>query len=297
MRNRAPKGLLTVPGKSSDLMKNVEKIFNLWYQVWNDAYLPMAAEYKKWPSKQDNLQVGDIVLFKIKDSCFASVWKIGKIDEVHEGRDGLVRGVDVSYKLVEPGKDNARHMVIQRPVKQIVKLFHISDTSLINDIAKVKKITETITKRRNKVKTDDDSLDMPEVPDSKPNEVSPHDEEYEYSKPMVKIKLEEERMKTGTKEDSEIETESQNDDEETTSNEIPLDKDKKKRKTEIEKLLIENDKFWREFDERKKRLLADVSCSILYSEKQEEMFLTDSTSFSLNYGVGLGLEEGIVSLL
>ena len=42
-RNRAPKGLLTVPGKSSDLMKNVEKIFNLWYQVWNDAYLPMAA--------------------------------------------------------------------------------------------------------------------------------------------------------------------------------------------------------------------------------------------------------------
>ena len=172
-----------------------------------------------------------------------------------------------------------------------MKLFHISDTSLINDIAKVKKITETITKRRNKVKTDDDSLDMSEVPDSKPNEVSPNDEEYEYSK------IEEERMKTGTKEDSEIETESQNDDEETTSNEIPLDKDKKKRKTEIEKLLIENDKFWREFDERKKRVLADVSCSILYSEKQEEMFLTDSTSFSLNYGVGLGLEEGIVSLL
>ena len=92
--------------------------------------------------------------------------------------------------------------------------------------------------------------------------MSPNDEEYEYSK------LEEERMKTGTKEESEIETESQNDDEETTPNEIPLDKDKKKRKTEIEKLLIENDKFWRDFDERKKKVAADVSCSILYSEKQ-----------------------------
>ena len=102
----------------------------------------MAAEYKKWPSKQENLQVGDIVLFKIKDSVFASAWKIGKIDEVHVSRDGLVRGVDVSYKLVDPGYDEARHMVVQRPVKQIVKLFHISDTSLIDDIAKVRNISE-----------------------------------------------------------------------------------------------------------------------------------------------------------
>ena len=310
----------------------------------------MAAEYKKWPSRQDNLQVGDIVLFKIKDSCFASVWKIGKIDEVHEGRDGLVRGVDVSYKLVEPGKDNARHMVVQRPVKQIVKLFHISDTSLINDIAKVKKVTETITKRRNKVGTDDDSIDLTKVPDSKTDEVHPDVGETEDSKPTMKVREkgvdsgikgeiideEETKMKTEVEksdiklendsdggddchkqvldkketneydedntdeENLHLETESQNDDTEATPTKIAFDTDKKKRKTEVEKLLIENDKFWRDFDERKKRGAADVSCSILFSDRQAEMFpgnLTDSTKYNLNYGVGVGLEEGAVSLL
>ena len=45
--NRAPKGFLTIPNIASDLMKNVEKLLNLWYHVCNNAYLSMAAEYKK----------------------------------------------------------------------------------------------------------------------------------------------------------------------------------------------------------------------------------------------------------
>ena len=97
-----------------------------------------------------------------------------------------------------------------------------------------------------------------------------------------------------------LETDSENDDQEATPEETAFDTDKKKRKTEVEKLLIENDKFWRDFDEKKKRGAADLSCSFLYSDMQAEMFpgiLTDSTKYSLNYRVGVGLEGGVVSLL
>ena len=93
--NRAPKGLLTIPNHPSDLIRNVEKMFKLWYQVWNDLYLPMAAEYKKWYTRDDNLLKDDIVLFKLKDSKMASTWRLGKVEDVHEGRDGLVRGADI----------------------------------------------------------------------------------------------------------------------------------------------------------------------------------------------------------
>ena len=114
-------------------MKNVEKLLNLWYHVWNNAYLSMAAEYKKWHKQVKNMQLNDIVLFMIKDSVFASVWKIGTVNSIDMERENLVRGVSISYKV---GKEEARHMLVQRLAKQIVKLFYISD------ITKVKKLTE-----------------------------------------------------------------------------------------------------------------------------------------------------------
>ena len=33
--NRSPKRLLTIPGKESDLIKNTERVYKLWFQVWN----------------------------------------------------------------------------------------------------------------------------------------------------------------------------------------------------------------------------------------------------------------------
>ena len=105
--NRAPKGLLTITHHASDLMKNQEKLFNLWYQVWNDNYLPMAAEYKKWHNQEDNLQDNNIVLFKIEDSVLASVWKIGKVDTIVMGRDNLVHVISISYKVRGQGGGQA----------------------------------------------------------------------------------------------------------------------------------------------------------------------------------------------
>lgn len=156
--NRAPKGLLTIPGHASDLVKNIEKGFNLWYKVWNDVYLPMAAQYKKWPNQAENISVGHIVLFKLKDSVLASTWRIGKVEDVHTGRDGLVRGADVSYKNIVPGTDDMQHMVVQRPVKQLVKLFHINDTTLLSDISKVRQVTREILADKNKNKLSEDEL-------------------------------------------------------------------------------------------------------------------------------------------
>ena len=57
------------------------------------------------------MQLNDIVLFMIKDSVLASVWKIGTVDSIDMGRENLVRGVSISYKV---GTEEARHMLVQR---------------------------------------------------------------------------------------------------------------------------------------------------------------------------------------
>ena len=54
-------------------------------------------------------------------------------------------------------------MVVQRRAKKVVKLFHISYTSLISDITKVKKIMEEIIKKKNKVSGGEHDGTVPEV--------------------------------------------------------------------------------------------------------------------------------------
>ena len=70
---------------------------------------------------------------------------------------------------------------------------------------------------------------------------------------------------------------------------------------EVEKLLIENEKFWRDFDGGKRR---SADSTYFAWNPGEQMFMfpsvqTDSTIIEQNhsYGVGLEFEEGTVSLL
>ena len=306
--DRAPKGLLTIPGHASDLIKNVEKGFKLWFQVWNDVYLPRAAEYKKWHGQKENLCVGDIVLFKLKDSVLASTWKIGKVDAVDIGRDGLVRGADISYKIVEMGRDDVRHMVVQRPVRQIVKLFHLNDTTLLSDISKVRKATEDIINKKNRSTEDaakdsdpqdkhlPDQTEYEDKQEVKPNVKDEEEEKFE-EETLKQESIKEEKedyetdesqkdvnddneayddQKTGSSQDgndnhlSDIDDNQLSGDDDITPSEdyhqsLPDNEDHHerakdqndegaaKKKSELEKLLIDNDQFWKNFDERKPR--------------------------------------------
>ena len=87
----------------------------------------------------------------------------------------MVRGVSISYKVISVDKDGPRHMVVQRPVKYIVKLLHISDTSLLNDIVKVRKLTDEIISKKNKIPVGVRDKTIPEinVPNPKETEVAP----------------------------------------------------------------------------------------------------------------------------
>ena len=68
-------------------------------------------------------------------------WRIGKIDSLPKvGRDGKVREVEISYKLCnKPGEAlDKEFSVVIRPARQVVKLYNIKDTPIIEDMERVR---------------------------------------------------------------------------------------------------------------------------------------------------------------
>ena len=171
--DRAPKGLFSIPNAAEDLMTRIENIYNLWFQVWNCEYLPLVMDRPKWHVEDENLKENDLVYFKLTDSKLAADWRMGKVEYVNIGRDGRVRSVGISYKIMVEKEEKVfhedfewRHAVVERPARAIIKLVNIEDTSLMENIAKIQELVKEILynkKTRSALDSNENSNDMLEA--------------------------------------------------------------------------------------------------------------------------------------
>ena len=121
---------------------NVYRLFNAWYKLWNSIYVPQILSRKKWFSNsEEQIDLDDIVLFKLKETEFSTNWVLGKIESVRIGRDGVNRECIILYKSI--GKTD-EILTVERSTRDVVKLFNIEDTSLYKDIENVRKLTKSI---------------------------------------------------------------------------------------------------------------------------------------------------------
>ena len=141
--DRAPAELFTIPDSPQDIMTQIEKVYNFWFQIWNTDYVPLIMDRSKWHVEDENLREGDICYFKLTDSKLASDWRLGKVEFTKIGADGQVREVGVSYKS-KIDDDDWRHSVVERPARNVVKLANIEDTSLMEDMRKVHELAKEI---------------------------------------------------------------------------------------------------------------------------------------------------------
>ena len=146
--DRAPRGLFSIPDLPTQHFSKVEEAYNLWVQCWATSYVPVILERQKWHEEDPNLSVNDIVYFKIVESPMKAEWKIGKVESVRLGRDDKVREVNVSHKIIKEGLSNWTHSVVTRPVREIIKLFEIKDTTFAEEMKAAHKAAELILKKR-----------------------------------------------------------------------------------------------------------------------------------------------------
>ena len=101
-----------------------------------------------WNEDDPNLSVNDIVYFKLGESPLKSDLRVGKVDSVQLSRDGKVRQVNIAYKIFKEEGNTWSHNVVTRPVRELVKLYEVGDTTFAQDMALVRKTALEILAKR-----------------------------------------------------------------------------------------------------------------------------------------------------
>ncbi|XP_055700149.1 uncharacterized protein LOC129799885 [Phlebotomus papatasi] len=72
----------------------LQRLLQTFWNRWQQEYVTTLQQRPKWCTQSRNLAVGDLVLLR-ENQLKASRWKMGRIQEVHPGRDNVVRVVTV----------------------------------------------------------------------------------------------------------------------------------------------------------------------------------------------------------
>lgn len=83
---------------------------DFWHN-WTTEYLNRLQQRYKWKSTKDNVRVGDLVL--IREPINPSRWPLARVEEVHPGKDGLVRVVTMR---------KAGGVIVKRAINNVIPL-------------------------------------------------------------------------------------------------------------------------------------------------------------------------------
>ena len=69
---------------------------------------------------------------------------MGKVEKVIKSRDGKICEAEIAYKRQDFGDNTWRHSTVERPVRLIVKLWNLEDTSILENLKSVQAMANEI---------------------------------------------------------------------------------------------------------------------------------------------------------
>ena len=132
----------------------------MWYALWNTVYLPQLLLRPKWHQSSEAISEDDLVLFKKTESGISTEWVLGKVEQVKTGRDGQVRECVILYKSTG---ETDRMIIVERPVREVVKLFNIDDTTLYEEIDRAREICKNVLQSNSTLCSDNSRSDSPNL--------------------------------------------------------------------------------------------------------------------------------------
>ncbi len=108
---RLPPGIFQQDCQLKTKYRQVQFVVERFWDRWKAEYLHLLQTRQKWYERRQNLQINDILLI-MDDNSPRNQWKLGKVTEIHPGRDGLVRKVTLK----------TRTGYLQRPVNKLCML-------------------------------------------------------------------------------------------------------------------------------------------------------------------------------
>ena len=101
--------------------QRLQKMLEHFWRRWQSEYLQTLQTRNKWTRAEPNVQRGDIVLIR-GENLPPSVWRMGRVIDVHPGSDGLVRTVTIEYNANQRSSDGIPiKQRCQRPVQKLCR--------------------------------------------------------------------------------------------------------------------------------------------------------------------------------
>ncbi|GAA6111703.1 uncharacterized protein LOC125145112, partial [Tachysurus ichikawai] len=110
-----PPGDLTDKDLYTKQWRQVQALANQFWTRWRREYLPCLQHRPKWTVLRRNLQVGDLVLLRDKQTS-RNCWPMARISAIFPGKDGHVRKVEVTTT------DQGNIKTFLRPIVEVVLL-------------------------------------------------------------------------------------------------------------------------------------------------------------------------------
>ena len=128
--NRSPTGPLVLSRDVKKIIQTISDIFNAWFKSWMVSYVPTLVEKPKWFENDNEISVGDVVLFSKSDKEFENQYQYGIVKSVSIGKDGHIRKVQVEY---QNANENVKRFTV-RGVRDLIIIHPVDELGLSQEL-------------------------------------------------------------------------------------------------------------------------------------------------------------------
>ena len=129
---RSPIGPLELTGKVDRILQLKTDVFQSWWETWLVSAPPKLVPHPKWFKSDDDLKVGDIVLFdKAEGSLVDGEYHFGIVEDSFLSKDNQVRTVKLRYRNAD---EATGYRTTIRAARGLVVIHRVDEIDLMEEV-------------------------------------------------------------------------------------------------------------------------------------------------------------------
>ena len=114
------------------IIQNNAEIFRAWFNAWLTSYVPNLVERPKWHKSDQNVQIGDIILFLKSEQEYDLQYQYGIVTSISIGRDEHIRFIEIEFKnhnenIKRKTKRGVREVVMVHPIEELGIYYELAE--------------------------------------------------------------------------------------------------------------------------------------------------------------------------
>ena len=149
--NKRAVGGLNVDCQPQNVQRQMEDVMTAWWDVWLAEKLgSLVPKPPKWETGEPQIEVGDVVVFvREKNDVAGLTWRLGLVDSVETGKDGVIRRVTIKYKVIRDNGDaEANFRFTRRSVRHVAVVVRENELDLMGRLSEAQKSAGVMFWRR-----------------------------------------------------------------------------------------------------------------------------------------------------